>query len=333
MAIFNVSILGTGVALPRSIMSDEDIDRKFDRCQGWSLQKYGIAQRYIAQDPEETTSHLAAKALREALAAANLSAKGLGLIICADSYPEQPIPNTSSLVHAALGLEGSGVATLDVNTTCLSFVNAFQVAAHFLHIGTYQHIGIVSSEVGSKGLNWDDPDASILFGDGAAAAILARCQESDESKIMGMLFRTYSEGRQLCEIRAGGSRFNVLNPPQDFKDYLFRMNGKGVFKLASQTMPQFFEDIFALANTKLEDIDWVIPHQASVLAIAHLQQRLRVPSDKMINILASYGNQISASIPTALHVAISSGKLQRGQNAMLIGTSAGMSLGSIVFRY
>jgi 3-oxoacyl-[acyl-carrier-protein] synthase-3 len=200
--------------------------------------------------------------------------------------------------------------------------------------GRYRRVLIVAADIASCGLDWESIESSAIFGDGAAAAVVCLSEEKTGSKILSADLRTYSSGVGYCKIPAGGSRYHPSRINEPFIPLTtFRMDGKSVFKLAAEYLPGFLEQLLARAGLKREELDWVVPHQASHLALSHLTKRLGFRKEKVINIFAEYGNQVAASLPTTLDIAINDGRILRGQRLLLLGTGAGLSLGGIVLEY
>lgn len=333
MTALPVKILGTGAYLPKTRVESNQIDARLGWQAGETRRRYGIDCRHVA-DQGETTSMMGAEAARQALDAAGLAPEDLDLILGACGVMEQPIPSTAALVQARLGLMRSGIPAYDINATCLSFVVALDHAALMIAAGRADRILILSSDIASVGLDWSQPDGAAIFGDGAAAVIVTRAEKGDASGLLAGRLETYSEGRDACVLAAGGTRINPARPGGISRgDALFRMDGQAAFRVAARRLPRFLARLTEAAGIMRDRIDCVIPHQASALALEHAREASGFARDKVIDIFAQCGNQIAASIPSALHRAISSGRLQRGQLAMLVGTSAGVSIGGTVLRY
>ncbi len=328
---YPVRILGTGSYLPVERVTSASLDERYGRAAGSSAARSGVEARHYA-GPGETSSIMAARALGQALEASGLAGSGLDLIIATSAVPEQPMPTNAVLVQRALGLEESGIPCFDINASCLGFLHALEMATLGIAAGRYHRVGIVASEVASKGLDPSDLETSSLFGDGAAAAVLGDASD-DSGAIDALRCATYSGGAYLCQMAAGGSRYNIVTPPPSPQDYLFRMDGRAVFRMAAERLPQFISEVLAEAACTPDEIDLVIPHQASGLGMRYLRERLGFPASKIVDILAERGNQVSASMPSALHEAVSSGRLLRGQRALLLGTAAGLTLGAAVLRF
>jgi len=278
----------------------------------------------------ESSSFMAAEAARAALAAADLPAGALDMILSASAIPEQLIPAMAPLVQARLGLGKSGIPCFDVNASCLSFVTAFDLAAQMIEAKRARNILIVSSEIASRGLPWRrDPDTAAMFGDGAAAAVISAA-DGRPGGLVASHMESWSEGYHDCEVPAGGTRFDLHRDTGAFiEGAFFRMDGKAAYRLAARVVAPFLDRLLAKAGWRLGDVDLVVPHQASRGAIDHLSGRLGIPRGKIIDILASHGNQIAASIPTALHHAFAAGRILKGSRVLVLGTSAGFSVGGL----
>jgi 3-oxoacyl-[acyl-carrier-protein] synthase-3 len=321
--VLPVSILSSGKALPGRKVTSSELDVRLSKSAGWVQKRSGIEYRFHAN--EEHQSAVAVQALQDALARGGIEPESIDLLISASGVQEQQLPSTAALVLDGAGLR-PGTPGFDVNASCISFPVALHLAASLLNTAAYRRIAIVASDLASRGIDWSNAETSLIFGDGAAAVIVERGDGS--SGIEGYQFRTYPEGKAYCEIRAGTSR----TPRRGAQpaDFLFQMDGKRVFKLASSVMESLLHDLLGEAKLSLGDIDAVIPHQASHLGMRHLAERLRVPAAQIVDIYATHGNQVAASIPTALHEAFVTGRAQRGQRLMLIGTAAGVSVGGMI---
>ena len=322
-------ILGLGRYLPQQSVHAEELDVQQGLPIGTVEKKSGLRTRYVASG-HESASFMAAQAALQALEKAGLQAGDIDVIISACGVSEQLLPCTAALIQRQLGLSGTGIACFDVNSTCLSFVTALDIASHFVATGRYHRALIVSGDLPSVGLNWADLGASAIFSDGAAACILTKGDGA--SGILASHFETHSEGIDDCCIMAGGSRIPPAKP-FDPSLGLFHMNGKRIFKLASKVLDVVHERILEKANLTMDAIDFVIPHQASQLAMDHIRKRLDIPEHKFVDVFAQYGNQVASSIPNALAVLATSEKLQPGKVLYLIGTGAGLSAGGTILRY
>lgn len=275
-----------------------------------------------------TAAHMAAEAAREAMQQAGWRASDLDLIINASGTPAQAMPDGAVLLQQELGKEYYGLAGLSIHSSCLSFLNAFQVAASLLLSHAYERILIVSSELTSRALDFSQPESACLFGDGAAAVAVQRTPEGSASKLHRAAFRTYSQGASLSEIRGGGSTRHPQAEHTTVQDNLFQMKPAPLLRMALEYLPGFAQEL----EPDPGRTDLLIPHQASK-AGGELVRRLPWPAQKIVSDLHRFGNTVAASIPLSLYFAAAERGLSRGERIVLLGTGAGFSLGGLVLTY
>lgn len=326
-----VTILGSGHALPERVVTSTELDVELGLVAGSVARISGVVQRHVASTTE-TAASLGAIAACHALHAAGLELDQIDLIACASGTMDQGMPCNAALLHRELRLGQSGIPAMDINASCLGFIAAVDTLSWPLIAGRYQRILLVCSDIASCGLDWQHVEVCGIFGDGAAAAVLG--VSDGGAKIMASSLKTFSEGAHLCQIPAGGSRFHPRRIDTPFEPLTsFSMHGKGVFRLAAKHLPKLMDELLTQAGLTQAQIDWVIPHQASQQAMQHAAKRLGFSPKKVIDIFSRHGNQVAASLPTALDIAIRDQRIQRGQRLMLIGTGAGLSLGGMVLEY
>lgn len=327
-----VCILGTGEYRPSQAVPSTELDVRWNKPAGWTRKHSGIDVRHFATG-DETSSVMAAHAARMALQRAGLGADDLDAIVSACSVMEQPIPCTAALVQRELGLGGSGIPAFDINATCLSFLAGLDLLSLAITAGRYRRVLLVSSEIASAGLPWHDPATAMLFGDGAAAAVLTSSEPGDHAAVLACHFETYGDGAAFCQIRAGGTRLRVHDDAAQFaRGAVFEMDGKATYRMAAERLPVFLQRLLDKAGVQQSDLAAIVPHQASDKALRHLQKLLQLPDAMLVRILPERGNQMAASVAVALHQGIVSGRLQRGDTIALVGSGAGLSFGGCVLR-
>lgn len=320
-----VTLLGTGRALPaRSVLSTQ-IDR--DLKLGGRVVSTKVKQRFVCND--ESQIDLALEASLAALEAAQVSVDDIDLIISGAAVPYQPIPASAPLIMRGLGKADGSAAAFDVNSTCLSFVSALDVAARMVAAGAARRALVVSSEVASRALPWAEaPEVAALFGDGAAAAIVGRTPADGSGEIKAIQLRSYPSAYEACGIGAGGTRFDFETQRDAFIAHAkFSMEGKALFRLTSKAFNRFVEDLLAQAGWTRADVDLVVPHQASPAALEHMIRLTGFDRARVMQVVEEYGNQIAASIPFTLDLAREQGRISKGSKILLLGTSAGVSFG------
>ncbi len=325
-------LAGFGAYAPRERRPSEALDAIYGQSPGWTEAQFGIAVRGVAA-PDETTSMMGTEAARRALAMAGWGPGEFDVLIGACGVMEQPIPGTSVLIQQAMGLGQSGIWAFDVNQTCLSFVTALDVAAMGFATGRFRRALIVSSDIASCGLDWDTPASSAIFGDGAAAVCVEAGEDREGPGLLSRGFETYGDGKDLAAIRSGGTRMRLEAGFEAFAEGArFRMDPFGIFKAASRTLPALLDRVLGEAGLTRETVDVIVGHQASAPALEHARRLMGGDPDRLIDIFATRGNQIAASLPTVLVEAQATGRLGPGKTVLLVGTAAGISLAAMVLR-
>ena len=325
-----IAFAGTGSYLPPKVLDAATFDALVGKPAGWSMQSSGVRSRHVVQ--HETVIDMAAAAARQAIARAGIAAQDIDCIIATGALAHQPIPTSAVLLQRALGLETSGIPAFDVNATCLGFLAALDLAGSLITAGRYRAILVTAADMPSQGTRPEDPEVKAMFGDGAAAAVL-KARERPGQGVVSLRMETYSEGAEACTLRAGGTGLSPHAALETFLDATwFEMDGPLAYRISARHMPGFFERLLGAAGVTLDDIDLVVPHQASAHALHLMRRRLGVPSEKLVDLLAERGNQVSASIPSMLDYALTSGRARKGDLILLIGTAAGITLGGAVIR-
>lgn len=335
MRKIQVKIRSMGTYIPKRKVPAAELDLKLKLATGTLERISGVKVRHYANE-HETNSQMGAYACMAALEKACLKYEDIDAIICASGTSEQPIPCTAVLIQKALNKEESGTPCFDINSTCLGFIIGLDVVSSLLESHRFKRVLLVSSEIASVGLPWHQHEACALFGDGAVAAVVERTPEGESSHVIASHQETYSSGSQTCEILGGGTRLHGRNfraGLEEDKRFLFSMDGRKVFKQASQRLPGFLKNLQSKSNLNLQEYKMVVPHQASGTAMGLMRKKMEVSEENWMNIIADYGNMIAASIPLALSIAIEQGKVKRGDKVLLIGTSAGFSIGAVAFEY
>jgi 3-oxoacyl-[acyl-carrier-protein] synthase-3 len=324
-----VRISGWGKYLPERVMRNADLADLIDTSDEWIRARTGIVERRIAA-PEETTCSLAVHASREALDRAGVDPADLDLVIVATCTPDYAnMPATASLVQHALGAPRA--AAVDLNAVCSGFIYALATGSQFIATGAYRNVLVIGAEVFTRILDWQDRSTCVLFGDGAGAVVL---QPTDEPG--GLLsFVLGSDGAGACSlyVPAGGSRQPASAATVAERAHYVKMQGRDVFRFATRVLPESVVQALEAANLRTEDIDVLIPHQANTRIIDHAVRRLKVDEATVFSNVARYGNTSAASIPVALCEAIDEGRVQPGSTVVLSGFGAGLTWGTVVWRW
>ncbi|MFA5663496.1 MAG: beta-ketoacyl-ACP synthase III [Castellaniella sp.] len=318
-------ITGTGGYLPPRIVTNNDLAadlaaRGIETSDTWIVERTGIHQRHIAE-PGVKTSTLATAAARAALDSAGLQAGDIDLIIVATSTPDFIFPSTACLVQANLGV--GGAAAFDIQAVCSGFVYALATANAFIRSGQAQHALVIGAEVFSSILDWNDRRTCVLFGDGAGAVVLSAAEAP------GVLAtRLNADGRQQHILCAAGT----VEAGKVTGDPFLRMDGQAVFKLAVNSLVQSARDVCAQAGIAIDDIDWMVPHQANIRILNFISRRLGLSDERLVVTLDRHANTSAASVPLALDVACRDGRIRAGQTVLLQGVGGGFTWGSVLVR-
>ncbi len=325
-----IKIASSGNYLPKKISSNE-IEERYGLAIGWSERYSGVLNRHHVTF--ESNGYMGARAIENALAKVSMDLSEIDLIISAGASYDYPLPNQASVIKNELadGLN-CNVGAIDVDTTCLSFVSAFDIASKFLDGAQYKNIVVVSVESASKGISSKRPETITLFGDGAAAFVFSY-DESAKSCIIKTTVKTYSEGVNYTIVKGGGMLYSYRDYLYDENLFSFEMNGIQLLKLAKQKLPDFLKTFFEDLDYRMEDINVIIPHQASKMGLSLFKNMIALKDGQVKENIEQYGNCIAASIPLLLHEVITKGEIKRGDLCLLLGTSAGFSIGALLLKY
>lgn len=314
---------GTGTALPKRAMSNDELAKLVDTSDEWIVARTGIRNRYVAA-PDETTSSLATDAARKALEAAGIDAKDIDLIVLATATPDQTFPATATIVQHNLGCNG-GVA-FDVAAVCSGFLYALGVADSMLRTGMAQRAIVIGSETFSRILDWEDRATCVLFGDGAGAIVL-EAQDTDEKTGAGILAnKLHADGahNQLLYVDGGPSTTGTVGK--------LRMTGSEVFKHAVTNLTNVLKEVLEETGIAAEEIDWVVPHQANIRILQSTAKKLGLPAEKVVITIDQHANTSAASVPLALDTAVRDGRIKPGQLVMLEAMGGGFTWGASLLR-
>ncbi|MFA7446749.1 MAG: beta-ketoacyl-ACP synthase III [Flavobacteriaceae bacterium] len=335
--MYHSKITGLGYYVPDNVVANDDLSKIMDTNDEWIQERTGIKERRHVNNPEQTTTSMGVKAAEVAIQRAGINKEDIDFLIFATLSPDYYFPGPGVLVQRDLGLKTVGA--LDVRNQCSGFVYAISVADQFIKTGMYKNILVIGSEIHSRGLDMTTRGrgVSVIFGDGAGAAILSR--EEDLSK--GVLStHLHSEGQfaeELALIAPGmGKRWvkDILadNNPDDESYYPY-MNGQFVFKNAVVRFSEVINEGLQANNLQVSDINMLIPHQANLRISQFIQQKFKLTDDQVYNNIQKYGNTTAASIPIALTEAWEQGKIKEGDLVVLAAFGSGFTWGSAIIRW
>ncbi len=317
-------IFGTGSALPKRKVSNDDLSKIMDTSDDWIKSRTGIGARHLAV--EESLTELAAKAASQALEEAGILPEELDMILGATLSPDKILPSLSCELQRELGAVNA--VAFDINAACSGFLFAMQTADVYIRCGQYQKILVVGGEILSKMMDWNDRATCVLFGDGAGAAVVG----PDEK--YGILSSIQGSNGAKGEVLLCENRENN-NPYVEGKKSLsyVSMNGQEVYKFAVRTVPNAVLKAVRQAGLTIEEIDLFVLHQANIRIIESVSKRLKVPMAKFPTNLEECGNISAGSVPILLDYVNRRGMLQRGNHIVLAGFGAGLTWGASVLSW
>jgi 3-oxoacyl-[acyl-carrier-protein] synthase-3 len=314
-------LTGTGSALPRTRVSNDELASRVDTSDEWIVERTGIRFRHIAE-PDETTATLGADAAKQALAAAGLEPADIGLIIVATATPDNTFPASATKVQALLGVPDC--IAFDVAAVCSGFLYAVSVADSMLRTGAAKHALVIGSETFSRILDWEDRTTCVLFGDGAGAVVLSAEEVADDRGILAT--RLHAEGKysDMLYVDGGPSTTGTVGH--------VRMQGREVFRHAVTNLAAVLGEVMAEVGLSAEEIDWVVPHQANRRIIDATAKKLGLPAERVVLTVDQHANTSAASVPLALDLAVRDGRIKRGDLVVLEAMGGGFTWGAAVLR-
>lgn len=324
-------IVGWGCYLPERVLTNHEIAQMVDTSDEWIYQRTGIRQRHIAAS-HETTATLAFEAAARALAVAGLSPAQIELIIVATATPEYMFPSTASVVQDYLGAKNAGA--FDLSAACSGFVYALNMATQAIATGSVSSAIVIGAETMSRVLDWQDRGTCVLFGDGAGAVVLQG--SSVPGGVMAATLGSDGSGSNLLALPAVYHN-HVPIPGAEFSSNghknVVDMDGRQVFRFATNIIATSVEEVLEKANLTLDDIALIVPHQANTRIVESAAKRLKVPMDKFYMNVDRAGNTSAASIPIALCDVIREGRLQPDDNIIFVGFGGGLTWGATVIKW
>ena len=315
-------IIGSGSYLPKKILTNHDLSKKLNTSDEWITSRTGIKKRHIAS-VTELNSDLAFNAAKRAIKNSKIRASKIDLVIIATSTPDNTFPSTATKVQAKLGIK-KGFA-FDIQAACTGFIYALSIADNYLSNNQANCALVIGSEIFSRILDWKDRSTCVLFGDGAGAIVLGKQKNNIKSEIIST--ELYSDGRFYDLLYVDGGV--ALNQKAGY----LRMNGKEVFKHAVTKLVKIIKFNMKKNNIKVNDIDWVIPHQANKRIMDLTAKKLQIPAKKFLMTIENHANTSSASIPLTLDFALSKKLIKRNQLILLEAIGGGLTWGCSLLKF
>ncbi len=324
-----IAITGSGSAKLELTLNNHQLSEMVETSDEWITSRTGIRERRLVE-AQGSLSAIAATAAQEALDMAGIAATDLDLILLATSTPDD-LFGTACKIQALLG--ASQAVAFDMTAACSGFVFGMVTAAQFIRTGAYKNVLLIGGDILSRWVDWSDRGTCVLFGDGAGAVVL---QASDRDRFLGFELRsdgTLNHCLQLAYDKTQSKEIvnGIAVGQGTFKP--ITMNGREIYRFAVQKVPEVIEKALFRANLSVDQVDWLLLHQANQRILDAVAQRLKIPTEKVLSNLAHYGNTSAASIPLALNEAVRQGKIQPGDIIVSSGFGAGLTWGAAIFQW
>ncbi|WP_221259961.1 3-oxoacyl-ACP synthase III family protein [Flavobacterium okayamense] len=335
--MYNSRISGLGYYVPDNVVTNEDLSKLMDTNDEWIQERTGIKERRHVSSLDDTTTSMGVKAAEMAIERSGVAKEDIDFIVFATLSPDYYFPGPGVLVQRDLGLKTVGA--LDVRNQCSGFVYGLSVADQFIKTGMYKNVLVIGSEVHSRGLDFTTRGrgVSVIFGDGAGAAVLSRTEDNSKGILSTHLHSEGQHAEELALVAPGmGKRWvtDIIkdNNPDDESYYPY-MNGQFVFKNAVVRFSEVINEGLQKNNLQVSDINMLIPHQANLRISQFIQQKFKLEDSQVHNNIMKYGNTTAASIPIALTEAWEQGKIKEGDLVVLAAFGSGFTWGSAIIRW
>ncbi|BAZ51811.1 3-oxoacyl-[acyl-carrier-protein] synthase III [Nostoc sp. NIES-4103] len=328
MEKLGIAIIGSGSAVPETSIDNQALSQLVETSDEWITTRTGIRQRCLAL-PNESLTTLATAASSQAIAAAGIKPTDLDLILLATSTPDD-LFGTACRIQAQLG--ATKAVAFDLTAACSGFVFGLVTAAQYIRTGVYQNVLLIGADILSRWVDWQDRRTCVLFGDGAGAVVL---QANDSDRLLGFALKSDGTQNHYLNLSYDASPQELI-PGTQITQGTFQpitMNGKEVYRFAAQKVPEIIDKALFQANLSVDQIDWLLLHQANQRILDTVAQRLNIPEHKVISNLANYGNTSAASIPLALDEAVRQGKIKPNDIIATSGFGAGLTWGAAIFQW
>ena len=339
---FRSTVAGIGHYLPKNCVKNADLPAHLNTSDAWIRERTGITQRFIVNS-DETTAFMAASAAKEALSMAGIDPKNVDAIVLATTTPDNAFPATATRVQALIG--ASNAFAFDVQAVCSGFVYALAVADNFIKAGQAKTVLLIGAESMSRFVDWNDRGTCVLFGDGAAALVLKSTTINDDSPTTFHSANTNNakphdlaqRGVLSTHLYSDGSGYDLLYIDHAIETPTKRggivMHGREIFKSAVKKIGEAVEKALVANKLTVADIDWFVPHQANERIIQGVIDHFHLPPEKVVVTVDKHANTSAASIPLALHAAVTDGRIKPGQLVLIEAMGGGLTWGSAIIRW
>lgn len=319
--------------VPKRVMHNTDLEKMVETSDEWIFERTGIRERRICStEGGEWPTDMALKAAQDALKEANMQPDDIDMILFGSVTPDYKLPNSASVLQQKLGMTNK-CACLDIAAACSGFVYGVNIADSLIKTGAAKNVLVVGSEMLSREVDWKDRTICILFGDGCGVAIVGRAEEGNKSEILSSVLGADGTGAEFFDQPVGGAVTPITEKHLEEGSHFMQMKGREMFKVATRTLAENARITLDKANVTLDELDWLVPHQANIRIIETTGKLLGIPSEKVIVNIDKYGNTSAATVPMAFHEAIQEGKIKRGDLVLFDAFGAGLTSGATLLRY
>jgi 3-oxoacyl-[acyl-carrier-protein] synthase-3 len=332
--MFRTIISGLGHYVPERVVTNDELSTMMDTSDAWITERTGIKERRFYKPGTDTVANMGAKAATIAMERAGISAKDIDFIVFATITPDYYFPGSGVLLQRELGMEGIGA--LDIRNQCTGFIYAISIADQFIKTGMYRNVLVVGSEIQSSVMDMTDAGRaiSVIFGDGAGAAVLKASNEHERGIYSTHLHADGRYAEELIIKDPGSSRpFRKYEEMRELSDTYPYMNGNAVFKHAVTNFYDAVIEALEVNNYTIKDLNLLVPHQANYRITSYLKDKLQLSEDQVVSNVHKYGNTTAASIPIALSEAWEEGRVKEGDLVCLAAFGSGFTWGSALIRW
>ena len=322
-----IKIAGIGFKVPETVITNEDLTKILDTSDEWIKTRTGIEQRHVLSG-NESAVEMGIEAGKRALAKSKINAEEIDYIIAAASFGTHIYPSTACEIQRAIGAVNA--ACFDITAACSGLIYGMGIARGFIKSGMAKNVLIVATDAVSRCVDWTDRASCVLFGDGAGSVMLT-VSDDEQDDILSIDLKAEGHLGHYIQMATPGKNCPLVEA-NDEPDTFVHMDGKEVYKYVVTKLPNYIEECVEKSGLKMNEIDYLVPHQANLRIIEALEKRLEFNPDNVISNIQNYANTSAASIPIALVEAIESGKMKLPCSAILTGFGAGMTVGTTVVK-
>lgn len=326
----NFIIRGFGHYAPEKVLTNFDLENIVDTTDEWITTRTGIKQRHVVAEGE-AASDMAVRSAKKALEEAGMDADELTHIVCGTFTPDSMVPSTACRVQEKLGIKGQ--ACIDVAAACSGFLYALQTARGYLALDPDSKVLVVTSEVITNRINWEDRSTCVLFGDASGAIVLTGGEPQDGPRVLDVVLSADGSLGDLLTVDGGGSAFTYKKGEAVGDEFFVRMQGREIFKHAVRNMVAMSKQVLERQGVGLGDVDVLIPHQANWRIMEAVARKLDIPEAKVFSNIHKYGNTSAASVPVALSEAVKEGFIKPGDTVLMPTFGGGFTFGAALLRF